>query len=139
MYRNLIGAVTLALLAGVIPANAKSFQATNWLTVNPVGPTEFEVIKKASTSPRAMWCAAADYSGRVLGRYKKTELIIVKPIGPAETQQQRNGVVFTIDPAQSPVEPKRSSSVTIKKAGASMSAGHARTLCGDDIFPFSGR
>ncbi|MEP2031540.1 MAG: hypothetical protein ABJI96_22825 [Paracoccaceae bacterium] len=139
MNGNTIGAAALALIIGTVPATAQSFRSTNWLTVNPVGPTEFEVIKKASTSPRAMWCAASDYSGRVLGRYSKTELIIVKPIGPAETQQGRNGVVFTIDAAQSPVEPKRSSSVTIQREGASMSAGHAKTLCGDNVFPFSGR
>lgn len=139
MKVNVIGCAAFALLVGALPARANSFRAINTLTVNPITATEFEVIKKASTSPRAMWCAASDYSGRGLGRYNKTDLIIKTPIGPSATQPGRNGVVFTIDPNQSDVAPTKSQSVTIKTAGASMSVGHAQMFCGDSISPFSRR
>lgn len=138
MKMNVIGA-TLALLVGALPANAKSYKAINRLTVNPINATEFEVIKRTSSSPRAMWCAAADYSGRRLDSYNKTDLIIITPIGPSTTQPDRNGVTFTIDPNQSDVAPTRSYSVTVKTAGASMSVGHAKTFCDDDISPFNRR
>ena len=131
--------VVFALLVGALPASAKSFKAINRLTVNPINATDFEVIKKASSSPRAMWCAAADYSGRRLDRYNKTDLIIITPIGPSTTQPDRNGVTFTIDPNQSNVAPTKSYSVTVKTAGASMSVGHAKTFCDGASFPFDRR
>jgi hypothetical protein len=138
MKVNVIGAA-LALLVGALPANAKSFKAINRLTVNPISATEFEVINRASSSPRALWCAAADYSGRRLDRYNKTDLIIITPIGPSMTQPDRNGVIFTIDPNQSDVAPIKSYSVTVKTAGASMSVGHAKMFCDDDTFPVNRR
>ena len=91
-----IGCAAFALLIGTLPASANSFRARNTLTVNPITATEFEVVKKASSSPRAMWCAASDFSGRGLGRYKKTDLIIKTPIGPSVTQPGRIGTFFFI-------------------------------------------
>lgn len=131
--------LALVLSIGALPATAKSFTAVNRLTVNPINATEFEVIKRPASSPRQMWCAAADYSGRRLGRYNKTDLIIVTPIGPSTTQANRNGVVFSIDPNQSGVAPTKSFSVTVKTAGASMSVGHAKSFCDDDNSAFSRR
>ena len=139
MKVNVVGCAAFALLIGTLPASANTFRARNTLTVNPITATEFEVVKKASSSPRAMWCAASDFSGRGLGRYKKTDLIIKTPIGPSVTQPGRIGVMFTIDPDKSDIPSSKSGSVTVKTAGASLSVGHAQTFCGDSISPFSRR
>jgi hypothetical protein len=126
---NVISCAALALLVGVLPASADTFRAINWLYVNPITATEYEVVLKPGASPRGVWCAASDYSGRRLGRYNKTDLIVKTPAGPSVTHPGRNGVVFTIDPSQLDVALTKSHSVTINKAGASLSVGHAKMCC----------
>ena len=123
----------LALVIGALPAGADTFRAINWLYVNPITATEYEVVLKPGASPRGVWCAASDYSGRRLGRYNKTDLIVKSAVGPSVTQPGRNGVVFTIDPSQLDDAPTKSHSVTINKAGASLSVGHAKMFC--PLFP----
>ena len=119
----------LALVVSALPVVADTFRAINWLYVNPITATEYEVVLKPGASPRAVWCAASDYSGRRLGRYNKTDLIVKTPAGPSVTHPGRNGVVFTIDPSQLDVALTKSHSVTINKAGASLSVGHAKMFC----------
>lgn len=125
-----------ALVVSAFPAGANTFRAINWLDVNPITQTEFEVVLQAGASPRAVWCAAADYSGKRLGRYNKTDLYVISAAGPSVTQPKRNGVVFTIDPAELDTDPIKSHSVTIYKVGATWSVGHAKTFCPFFPVPF---
>lgn len=126
---NAVLIAILTLIVGASSASAQTFFATNWLNVNPISASTFEVVLKPGASPRSVWCAASDYSGRRLGRYNKTELIVKSAVGPAVTQANRKGVVFTIDPSQVDVPPTKSYSVSIKKVGASMGVGHANGFC----------
>ncbi|MEP2030773.1 MAG: hypothetical protein ABJI96_18925 [Paracoccaceae bacterium] len=119
----------VALVIGTLSASADTFRAINWLYVNPITETEFEVVLKPGASPRATWCAAADYSGKRLGRYNKTDLVVLSAAGPGVTQSRFKGVVFTIDPSRLETDPTQSYSVTIYKVGAMLSVGHAKTFC----------
>jgi hypothetical protein len=98
----------------------------NKLDVNPLTATEFEVIQGRRSSPKKIWCAASDYSQHPLDT-------INTPSGPSVTEPGRKAVGFTIDPNQ--MAPVKSSTVTIKTVGASLSASHASTFCRDDRFP----
>lgn len=126
---NAVFFAIVALVVGALPAGADTFRAINWLNVNPITKTEFEVVLKPGASPRAIWCAASDYSGRRLGRYNKTDLIVKSAVGPSVTQPGRKGVVFTIAPLQLDAAPNKSYSVTINKVGAMWSVGHAKMFC----------
>ena len=127
-----ISAVSAILISG-LPASANSFKAMNRLVVNPLTVTEFEVVQRPGSSPKKIWCAASDYTQNALGQSSKTDIIIKTPSGPSVTEPGKKGVGFTIDPNQ--VTPVKSSSVSIKTVGASMSASHAATFCRDGRFP----
>ncbi|MEP2027889.1 MAG: hypothetical protein ABJI96_04160 [Paracoccaceae bacterium] len=128
----IIGAISVLLISG-LPASANSFKAMNRLDVNPLTATEFEVIQRPRTRPKKIWCAASDYTQNALGLPSKTEIFIKTPSGSSVTEPGKKGVGFTVDPNQ--VSPVKSSSVSIKTAGVSMSASHAATFCRDDRFP----
>jgi hypothetical protein len=130
--KAIISAISVLLLSG-LPANANSFKAMNGLEVNPLAATEFEVVERRGSRPKKIWCAASDYTQSALGQSSKTIIIIKTPSGPCMTEPGGKGVSFTIDPNQ--VTPVKSSSVSIKTVGASMSASHAATFCRDDRFP----
>ncbi len=126
---NTISFAVFAVAVGALPAGADTYRAINWLNVNPISATEFEVVLKAGASPSGVWCAASDYSWKRLGKYTKTDLIVKSAVGPSITQPDRNGVVFTIDPSQLGAAPTKSLLVQINKVGASMSASHAKMFC----------
>ena len=117
------------ILAGALPASADTYRAINWLNVNPISDTEFEVVLKAGASPSGVWCAASDYSWKRLGKFKKTDLVVKSAAGPSVTRSDRNGVVFTVDPGQLDVVPTKSFFLQINKVGASVSVGHAKMFC----------
>lgn len=119
----------IVLASGPIPADAETFRAINWLNVNPISKTEFEVVLQPGASPRAVWCAASDYSGKRLGHYNKTDLVVKTAVGPSVTQTNRKGVTFSIIPKQDSDATSKSYSVTIKKVGATLSVGHAHLFC----------
>ncbi|MEP2030205.1 MAG: hypothetical protein ABJI96_16020 [Paracoccaceae bacterium] len=124
-----ISYAVVALALGALPAAAESYRAINWLTVNRIAETEFEVILKAGASAPGVWCAASDYSWKRLGKYKKTDLIIKSAVGPSVTNPGRNGVVFTVDPGQLSGTPNKFHLVGINRAGESLSVGHAKMFC----------
>ena len=126
---NRIFYALVACTLGALPAGADSYRAINWLTVNPIAATEFEVILKPGASARAVWCAASDYSWKRLGQYKKTDLIVKSAVGPSVTKPGRNGVVFTTDPEQLDGSPNQYHVVRINQAGESLSVGHAKLFC----------
>lgn len=121
------------LLVSGFPASADSFKAMNQLDVNPLAATEFEVIQRSGSRPKKIWCAASDYTQNALGQSSRTEIILKTPSGPSVTVPGKKAVGFTIDPNQ--VAPVKTSSVSIKIAGASLSASHASTFCRDARFP----
>ena len=130
--KAIISAISALLISGLL-ASADSFKSINRLDVNPLTATEFEVVQGRRSSPKKIWCAASDYTQRALGQSSKTDITINTPSGPSVTEPGRKAVGFTIDPNQ--MTPVKSSTVTIKTVGASLSASHASTFCRDDRFP----
>ncbi|MCR8826042.1 hypothetical protein [Pseudosulfitobacter koreensis] len=139
MY-NLPIVASLALALTSLPAAAQYvdiFIAPK-LEVNPLSDTTYEVIEKGGAGPREIWCAAADYAIRDLGK-QRGRIYVVAPRGPAQTRAGETGVAFsTRDPG---IAARTGYSVTTDIAGANLLVFHAEQFCKDqiieknDIFP----
>lgn len=125
-------AAGVALALTTLPVNAQVLDLyfVPKLDVNPLSATTFEVIEKGGVGPRGVWCAAADYAIRDLGK-QRGRIYIVAPRGPAQTEPGAKGVAFsTQDPG---IAANTGYSVTTDVAGANLLVFHAEQFCNDNI------
>ncbi len=129
-------AASLALALTSLPAAAQFIDVfpPPRLEVNPLSNTTFEVIEKGGAGPREIWCAAADYAIRNLGK-QRGRIYVVTPRGPAQTRAGAKGVAFsTLDPG---IVARTGYSVTTDIAGANLLVFHAEQFCSDHIIEFN--
>ncbi len=110
-------------------ASASTFFSDPRLSVNPLSPTQFEVIEARGAGARDIWCAAARYAVNTLGR-DRGRIWIAVPRGPAQTKANAKGVTFTTDQVGSAAS---SVSVSVRTAGQSLRVIHALQFCKDYI------
>lgn len=123
-------ALTAALSFLAAGASAQSYRAENFLTVNPVSQSRFEVIEARGEGARGMFCAAASYAERRLG-VKGGRVYVLSPSGASQTVAGRKGVVFTVN--ANDVQPVSGVSVSVRQAGYGLPVFHARQFCKDYI------
>lgn len=129
MRVSLIPIALAAIIGGA--AAAQAFEAQNRLLVVPLGSRDFEVIEARGEGARGIWCAAADYAKRALGRPGGSRVYVKTPRGPSVSGAGRIGVVFTTDPARLTVAPNKGYSVTVRTAGRGLPLDHAYQFCVD--------
>lgn len=120
-----------ALICSLTPfaAQAQGFIAYNRLAVIPLGGQDFEVIEARGAGAQGMWCAAADFAIKRLGRGSKTRLYVKEPRGPSRSVAGRTGVVFTINP--NGITPRTAYSVSVRQKGLGLPVIHAFQFCKD--------
>lgn len=115
----LITAPTLA------PAQDSSRRERYTLPAVQIDANSFEIIEADGAGNSQIWCAAGIYAREVLGQ-RDGDLAVEVPRGPSQTTPGRRGVVFTTAPVEGAFS---STSLGIRKAGLTFSAGHAHALC----------
>lgn len=108
--------------------SASSFAFFDFLDVNPISATNFEVMAGPDEGPRAYWCSAARYVERNLGR-PQSRIYIAAGRGPSVTEPGRKAVQFTTVPIEG--KDVSSYSVSIKKVGYNLGSGTALRFCDD--------
>lgn len=136
-------AIALATLSLTAPAQA--FTAINGLTVNPV-PGGFEVTSQGRDGPRQIWCAAGQYARHSQDAGVNDRVFITQPYGLSRTRPGYRAVTFTTRPTADLASGPRlgdggNYSVSIRRAGFSLTAGQAENFCSDaledhSIWPF---
>lgn len=111
------------------------FRASNGFLVHPIGDGRFEVIPRGNSSSKGFFCAAGDYAQRRLGEPPAARVVLTSPIGPAINNPGGNSAKFTVAPPGS----SRNSGIFVntRRAGQSLTIGHARTLCNRDFPGFN--
>ncbi|MGB7241136.1 MAG: hypothetical protein WBC93_03490 [Sulfitobacter sp.] len=122
-------AIVTVLAISPVAASAQGLFFRSKLPVNPISTDSFEVIEAYGEGSSGIWCAAASYTIRTLGK-NRGRLYIERPRGPSVTQAGRKGVVFSTKPIPG-VEGTKNKS--IKKIGANLSIAFAIQFCRDNI------
>ena len=119
---------TIALISTLLllstPLAAQTFRAENRVDVTGTAGG-FLVANGGGQGARGMWCAAADYSKRVLGAHGTQRIYV------AQALQRGAPAHFTLDPTG--LTPSRVSivSASLRTPGASLSVYHAYVFCAD--------
>lgn len=127
-------ATTVALSSSV-----NAYTATNGLSVVPVsGQGAYEVTTRGGDGARALWCAAAQYAREVHGLSSTQRVYLETGYGKSQTKPGLRGVSFTTRPTAALASGPRlgdagNYSVSIRRAGFSLTVGHAENFC-DDVF-----
>lgn len=124
-------ALTAMLLFGAGSAFAATTGEEKRFVVNPLGGSDFEVIRLQQMGPSELWCAAASYVEAQRGLSETTRIYIRTPLSPARTVAGRQGVVFTLNDAGLPAADPARLSITVSDAGAVLKSATARRYCRD--------
>lgn len=131
MLRVLVLAAAILLPVSVL---AQSFVSINRMEVIPQPNGGMEVIEKADTGVRDVWCAAGDYVRRVLGNPTRARLYLTKPHGPSQSRPGRNSVGFTITPDAQMASNGPSYSASLRDIGTNLSVASSYSYCDDVLF-----
>jgi len=127
MRSTLIATVIACVLPAI--ASASTYRASNDLNVVPLSGSTFEVIASNGEGPRGLWCAAAEYSERRLGKFDR--VYIAKARGPSKNARGRQSVVFTTNTANLSRGPSTSVSLSTSQVGVGLRTAHAIQFCRD--------
>ncbi|WP_299023962.1 hypothetical protein [uncultured Sulfitobacter sp.] len=123
-------AAAFALAVFASQAGAATTGEEKRFVINPLGGSDFEVIRLQQMGPSELWCAAASYVEARRGLSETTLIYVRSPIGPARTAQGRQGVVFSLSKKGLPAVGARNT-VTVKQRGAVLKSATARRFCRD--------
>lgn len=113
----------------LLPMPALAFMAKNGMIATQIGPTEIAVHHEVRRADTDYWCAAGDFTRRVLGMPSDTRIWRATP----KPRQAGKGIVFTLDSA------KKAEGAGVSQFGSgprdgSLSAGMAATnFCQVDL------
>ncbi|MDW4497011.1 hypothetical protein R5H30_03385 [Sulfitobacter sp. D35] len=110
----------------------QAYRSINYHYVVPLNANSMEVVERADSGVRDVWCAAADYVRRVLGDPRRARLYLIAPSGPARTAQGRRGTSFTIS-AEAAGNPSPSYSASLRTVGTNLSVAAAWNYCRDTL------
>ncbi len=126
--RRALGA--LAFAAMTCGADAATLGEEARFVINPLGGSDFEVIRLQQMGAAELWCAAASYVEVRRGLSETTPIYLRSPLGPARTAQGRRGVVFSLSKSGLPAAQKRNT-LTVDVAGVMVKSAVARRFCRD--------
>lgn len=134
MARTLVNSICMMALIAT-PGSALAWRSYDWLQVNPVSETVFEVVGQPRSGGPQYWCAAGEYAFQVLGASTTDQLYLVRGRGPAVTVNRRSAVHFSlVKPDAPPPAPSYSLSVTV--VGEAMSVAVAWNYCNGRVRSF---
>lgn len=121
----------LVVAAVVLTPNwALAFKASNWLKVNPVSGTVFEVVGLTGSGPGDYWCAAAEYVMRTQTNSATQRIYVVRGLGQSETTDRKSAVQFSIsEPVD--VDTRPGLSLSVERVGENLNSASARSYCYD--------
>jgi len=133
---SLPGLAALAALAGCAQPMAPGLYVTqdrHW--VFPLSqPGQFEVIGNAGDAGPQYFCAAGDYAWKHLNSKVVDRVVIIRPVGPAQSVPGRMGVVFEVMPRETAPEP---SGIILnpREKGEAQSVAAAQNNCSYNLNP----
>lgn len=124
------GLLAAALACFSTGAHASTLSEEAQFVVNPLSGSDFEVIRLQQMGAAELWCAAASYVELRRGLSETLPIYVRSPLGPARTEQGREGVVFSLSNAGLPAAEKRLT-LTVEVPGAVVKSAVARRFCRD--------
>ena len=127
--------ILASVLSLACATGASAFTAVNGLTVTPSKVQgQYDVISRAGSGPREIWCAAAQYADYALGAAGNTRVYLTQGTAQAPEYGGRRATRFTISPsaelAASPgPNASGSYSVSLSKIGYNLRVAHAEGFC----------
>lgn len=104
------------------------FTAENGLRVGPLGDGSFEVYGGGSASGSRFFCAASAYAQTRLNAPYAGRVVLHSPIGPSVFNPGGRGATFRLGPP-SPGASQSGFTLSLRRAGKSISVGHGLALC----------
>ena len=126
--RRVPGGLAFLAMAGSTQAGTLGEEAR--FVINPLGGSDFEVIRLQQMGAAGLWFAAASYVEVRRGLSETTPIYLRSPLGPARTLKGKRGVVFSLSKAGLPAAQKRNTS-TVKVPGVVVKSAVARRYCRD--------
>lgn len=129
----------LALLVA-IPGAAQAWRAMNGHEVAPLGGGVYEVVGRVGSGAADYWCGIGDFARVVLDVPAAQRIYVWRPVGPSVVRSGRKAVHFALTPPPG-TGAEGGYSLTVRRAGESLSAALARQYCYDsrfDEFPWRG-
>lgn len=124
-------AAILAFCTLAVSASADTLGEQSRFVINPVNANDFEVIRLQHMAAAELWCAAASYVEHRRALSETLSIYVRRPLGPAVTEPNRKGVVFSLsNEGLPPAEPDRLT-LTVKEPGATLKSALARRFCRD--------
>ncbi len=80
----------------LLPMPAAAFMAKNGMIATQISPTEIEVHHEVRRDDTEYWCAAGDFTRRVLGLPSETRIWRASP----KPREAGSGIIFTLDSAR---------------------------------------
>ena len=127
-----IYAKTLALsaMAAVTALPAMAFTASNYMRVNPVNDSVFEVVPRGAAKTGDYWCAAAEYLLYTGSTNATQRIYVVRELAPAQTANRRSSVQFSLTPPPD-ADTRPGFTLSVRRVGENLSAATARSQCYD--------
>jgi hypothetical protein len=135
--RPALAALLLAAACTAAPVGESGRYRTeqgNYVLYDPAAPATFTVLSVPGNAATDYWCAAGQFTRRVLGLAQNTRIYLLEPRRPSASPLGRSEVVFTTDPraGTAATPPKRAFldlSVRVSEPGFSYSEIHTRGFC----------
>lgn len=137
--------ITWAFVFGVVASTAHAdYWARNRMIAvgNPDRPGVFEVFQKATAGATDYFCAAGEYTRYSAHQHNTTRIYVVRGLGPSEVRPGRHSVIFSYvkyDDIPDMSDAEKGYSVSIKKPGYNLSAGHSTAFCQASVRRFARR
>lgn len=130
MIRSFFKTLSALALAALTASPVLAFTASNYMRVNPVNGSVFEVVARGGAGPGDYWCAAAEYLLYKGSTNATQRIYVVRELGAAETANRRSAVQFSLQ-APSGVDTNPGFTMSVGRIGENLSAAMARNQCHD--------
>ncbi len=145
MRKTVAGLMLATLLStGFATAANADYWARNRMRAAdvPGQPGLFEVFQKATAGAPDYWCVAGEYTRYQLHQHNTTRIYLVRGLGPSLAWPGRKAVLFSYvkrDDLPDLSVAEKGYSVSIRKPGYHLSAGHSSAFCAKSVRRFMRR
>ena len=130
MIRTSLKTLCALTVAALAASPVLAFTASNYMRVNPVNTSVFEVVARGGARPGDYWCAAAEYLLYKGSTNATQRIYLVRELGVAETANRRSAAQFSLQ-APSGVDTNPGVTMSVQRVGENLSAAMARDQCYD--------
>ena len=129
---NIVFKIFLATSLAILPSFAGAWTAPNDHKVAAVSDAVFEVVGRPGSAGQEYWCAAGDYSRRVLGARANQRVYLVRGPAPAQTRNWNRAVLFSLSPPDN-AQSRAMLFLSVKRVGDNLSTAAAQQYCQRDL------